>query len=234
MSLELFDFTAFQTNAENPTVLSLAFTLICALILSSLIALTYERTSRMVHRPDHFIQALVLASPVTTTIMLAIGDSVARGLGIIGALAIIRFRTNITDPRNILFIFASLAVGLACGVYRFKIGFVGTGFFCMAAFLLSWSPFNAPSIFLGELRFTIPEDGFDMGKVHAIMKTYCRESEIKRFRLITREELPPRLEYLYVFTLRRSAEAQAFRKALLHVPDLHDVRVTLEQNQPAI
>lgn len=234
MSLELFDFTAFQTNAENPTVLSLVFTLICALILSSLVALTYERTSRIVHRPDHFIQALVLASPVTTTIMLAIGDSVARGLGIIGALAIIRFRTNIADPRNILFIFASLAVGLACGSYSFQIAFVGTGFFCLAAFLLSWSPFNAPSVFLGELRFTAPEEGFDMNKVQTIMKTFCRESEVKRFRLITREDVPPRLEYMYVFTLRKSAEAQAFRHALLHVPEIKDVRVTLEQNQPAI
>ncbi|MBK7344990.1 MAG: hypothetical protein IPJ06_18965 [Saprospiraceae bacterium] len=93
MSLELFDFTAFQTNADNPTVLSLVFTLICALILSSLVALTYERTSRIVHRPDHFIQALVLASPVTTTIMLAIGDSVAGPSG-----SLVHWRSSAFGP----------------------------------------------------------------------------------------------------------------------------------------
>lgn len=232
--MEFLDFTTFQTNTDNPSVWHLVFTLLMALSLSALVAFTYERTSRMVHRPDHFIQALVLASLVTTLIMLAIGDSVARGLGILGALAIIRFRTNIRDPRNIMFMFASLAIGIACGVYGFRIALLGTGFFCLAAFLLSWSPFNAPSVFLGELRFTAPETGPPEAEVHRILNTYCRESELRRLRHVKAGEDTIRLEYMYAFTLKRATDALPFREAFSGIDSLKDVRVSLELNQPTI
>lgn len=75
-------------------------------------------------------------------VMMAIGDSLARGLGAFGALAIIRFRTRIQDARNIIFIFAALSVGLAIGVFGYTISFVGTILFCSGALLLHYSPFS--------------------------------------------------------------------------------------------
>ena len=69
---------------------------------------------------------MALGSIVGAMVMMAIGDSLARGLGAFGALAIIRFRTRIQDARNIIFLFASLSVGLAIGVFGYTIAFVGT------------------------------------------------------------------------------------------------------------
>ena len=50
----------------------------------------------------------------------------ARGLGILGTLAIIRFRTPIRDPRDMIFLFACLGVGIACGA---NVPFVDDGIF---------------------------------------------------------------------------------------------------------
>ncbi|MBL0083975.1 MAG: hypothetical protein IPP37_16835 [Saprospiraceae bacterium] len=85
-------------SQPQTSILIIVFALAMTLVLSLLIVLTYDKTSRQVSRPDHFIQSLLLMSLVTCTIMQSIGDSLALSFGIFGALAIIRFRTRISDP----------------------------------------------------------------------------------------------------------------------------------------
>jgi len=106
----MFDISALQYNSENPALIAIVFTVLCSLVLGVLIAFTYEKTNRTIDSPNHFLQAMVLITIVAATIMQAIGDSVARGLGMLGALSIIRFRTTVRNPRNIVFMFSAVAV----------------------------------------------------------------------------------------------------------------------------
>jgi uncharacterized membrane protein YhiD involved in acid resistance len=80
-----------------------------------------------------FVQALVLGGIVGAMLMLAIGNSVARGVGILGALALIRFRTNLSNPLDMVFIFASFAGGIAAGTGNVLTGAVGTALFLVVA-----------------------------------------------------------------------------------------------------
>lgn len=89
-------------------------------------AITYQNTSNITIKSSNYIQSLILSSLVATTIMQAIGDNVAVGLGMLGALSIIQFRTNFRDPRDIIFMFAALGTGIACGVYGFYVAILGT------------------------------------------------------------------------------------------------------------
>ncbi len=136
----MFEFLLTHHNTENPTALTILITVLCSFFLASLLVLTYELTTKGIHRPVHFLQSMALISIVAATVMQAIGDSIARGLGMLGALAIIRFRTVLNDPRNMAFMFAALATGIACGVFGFTIAFIGTIGFCVAAVLLRFSP----------------------------------------------------------------------------------------------
>jgi len=135
----MLDISSLQYNAENPNLITVIYTVLCALSLGILIAFTYVNTTHAKARHNHFIQALVLVTIVAATIIQAIGDSVARGLGMLGALSIIRFRTTVRDPRNIVFIFGAIGAGIACGVFGFLIAFVGTIALCITAFLLKFS-----------------------------------------------------------------------------------------------
>jgi hypothetical protein len=121
--MEIF---ATLSNIDNQSIVLIAFSVLLSFLLSSLIVFTYEKASRDVATPDHFLQSLILMSLVTTTIMQSIGDSPARGFGIFGALAILRFGTQLFSPRNISFIFAAMAAGIACGVYSFINAVIGT------------------------------------------------------------------------------------------------------------
>ena len=145
------DFLSALSNDDSQSYILIGFAVLLAFLLSSLIVFTYENSSRDVVPPDHFIQSLILMAIVTTTIMESIGDSMARGFGIFGALAILRFRINITNPRNVAFIFASMAVGIACGVNSFVNAVIGTLAFCLIAFFLRLTPYGRKNNLLGAI-----------------------------------------------------------------------------------
>lgn len=122
----MFDLHFLENNPDAPSFYRVMIAVLFAFVLSSLITITYEITTKGLHKNAHFQQSLALVSIVAATVMQAIGDSLARGLGMLGALAIIRFRTVLDDPRNIAFMFASLAAGISCGVFGFTIAITGT------------------------------------------------------------------------------------------------------------
>lgn len=155
----MFEFLPDQPAYQYPDIFNVAYVMLWAFFLASLVAVTHRITFRGESYPAQFFQSLVLGSVVTAMVMMAVGDSLARGLGVFGAMAIIRFRTRIDDPRNVLFLFAALSSGLAVGVYGFQVSLAGTMMFCIGAFVLHYSPFRYFShSHLVSLRFEVEPD----------------------------------------------------------------------------
>lgn len=119
------------------------FSLLLGFVLSTAVAFTYKLTFRGAIFPNHFFQAMILSSLVTGMIMMAVGSNFAVGFGIIGAVSVIRFRTMISDPRNIIFMFVSISIGIATGVKGYAVAVAGTVLFCTISALLYWSRFGS-------------------------------------------------------------------------------------------
>lgn len=151
----MIDFTSFHNNLEGSSITNIIIISLLSFALSSLIGITYERTSQEIEKPRYFIQALILISVPVAGVMQAIGDSLAHGLGLLGALAIIRFRTTLRNPRNIAFMFASIAVGVATGVYGISIAIIGTIMFCLIAIVLHRSHLGKSKYVIGFLQFDL-------------------------------------------------------------------------------
>jgi uncharacterized membrane protein len=222
----MLDFLTLQTTTADPTLITVIYTVLLSFLLSSLIAITYEKTFRGLSYSRNFIQSLILSSIVAATVMQAIGDSLARGLGMIGALAIIRFRTVFKDPRDIIFMFAALASGIACGVFGYAVGTVGTLAFCGAAVLLYYSPFGSTRHYDGMLRFNIGSESPGKSGMEAVLKKFCG-----RFALITIRDMAQgeRLEYAYHVKLRKSGEKAEFISELNKTGDIADVHLLLQE-----
>jgi uncharacterized membrane protein YhiD involved in acid resistance len=151
----MFDNLLDQSFYEFPSFKVALFSLLLAFVLSSVIAFTYKWTYRGISYSGNFFQAMVLSSIATATVIMAVGNNVAVGFGIIGAIAIIRFRTRVNDPRNIIFIFASIGVGIAAGVYGYAIAVAGTLIFCAVAVMLNFSGLSKSDLFLYALSFSL-------------------------------------------------------------------------------
>ena len=62
-----------------------------------------------------FLQTIVLVGVTVALIMIIIGSDIARAFALVGAMSIVRFRTPVKDARDLVFVFAAIAIGMACG-----------------------------------------------------------------------------------------------------------------------
>ena len=76
-----------------------------AFALAQLVSGVYILTFRGLSYSRSFVQGIPLGAIVTSMLMLAIGDSIAAGIGLAGGLSIVRFRTTMRDPRDMVFIY---------------------------------------------------------------------------------------------------------------------------------
>jgi len=222
----MLDTLTIQTTAGNPTITAILYAVLLSFALATIIGVVYEKTFRGLSYSRNFVQALILSSMVAATVMQAIGDSLARGLGMLGALAIIRFRTNLRDPRDIIFIFATLAIGIACGVGGYSIAVVGTLGFCGAVVMLYFSPFGQASYFDGMLRFTIENESHDRSRLETVLDRYC-----KVFALITLRDLAQgkRLDYAYHIKLRKNKRKEDLISELNTISTIKGVNLLLQE-----
>lgn len=222
----MLDFLTLQTTSSNPTVITILYTVLLSFLLSSLIAFTYDKTFRGLSYSRTYVQALILASIVAATVMQAIGDSLARGLGMIGALAIIRFRTVFKDPRDIIFMFAALASGISCGVFGYSTGVIGTLGFCLAAFILYYFPFGQSRHYDGMLRFNLDQDSEDKKELEQILREFC-----KTFVLISIREMQQnkRLDYAYHIKMKHNKDKAEFINRLQKITAIKGVNLLLQE-----
>ena len=105
-----------------------------AALLSAVLAFRPRRLSHSLKRNPFVAQTQILMAVVASALMMVVGDSAARAFGIFAAASLVRFRTNIKDPKEITVLLVSLAIGLATGVGRWELGLVLTLF----VLLLLW------------------------------------------------------------------------------------------------
>jgi uncharacterized membrane protein YhiD involved in acid resistance len=221
-------------TGSNPAIQTslwlIVFAIMMTFLLSIILVITYDKTTRPTARPDHFIQSLMLMSIVTCTIMQSIGDSIALGFGIFGALAIIRFRTRISDPRDVAFVFATMAIGIACGVHSFTNAVIGTLAFCIIVWIINYTPFGNKTKLIGNIRLTIPAES-DIESIENVLMNYVHEFSIKRIRTHVAEELQNRVEYEYSFILGQNNSLMALSEALESLTHVKILRILMiDQN----
>lgn len=242
----MLEFLVDQNNLENPSFMGILLAVLSSFFLSFLIVITYEVTTPKAEKSKNFTQSLALISIVAATVMQAIGDSLARGLGMLGALAIIRFRTRLDNPRNMTFMFASIAVGISCGVFGFTIAFVGTLVFCIAALLVHFSGMAKDSRMKGNIRLSLPPDHIDTSIIENILKRYCSNFSLDQFRTISETSaVDPsdgsspiksiqHLEVTYQFAMKLKANPDDILKELRNINGLKDIRLRFNTSTPEV
>ena len=202
----MFDFSSLTNNLEGSGIGHIIIIALISFVLSSLIALVYEKTSQEMQRPRYFIQSLILISIPVATVMQAIGDSLARGLGMLGALAIIRFRTTLTNPRNMVFMFTSIAVGIGAGVYGIAIAVIGTLGFCIVVLLLHFSALRKNDYLICRLEFEAGDNEGTLEDVEdeiaTILDSFCKKFELSKYGVNKKKKENSKKTALYEYNIK--------------------------------
>ena len=235
----MYDFSSLTNNLEGSGVGNIIVISLISFVLSCLIALVYEKTSQELQRPRYFIQSLILISIPVATVMQAIGDSLARGLGMLGALAIIRFRTTLTNPRNMVFMFTSIAVGIGIGVYGIAISVIGTLAFCIVALILHFSPLRKNNYMIGVLQFEIQSkeliSSHKKDKITTILNAHCIKHVLGKYTIVKKgkDNFKGTTAFEYQIKISDSSKATLLVDELLESGLLH-VKIIFKEGHEKI
>lgn len=147
-----------SSSGDTITLSNVIIILVAAIILGIAISLVYIQTHKKQGYAESFPLTIVMLPVIISIIILLVGNNVARAFSLAGAFSIIRFRSEPGDPKDISYIFFTLAVGLALGMGYVGYSVLFTIVLCGVMYVLECAGFGANKRNSMQLNIIIPED----------------------------------------------------------------------------
>ena len=128
------------SGGTSLTIADILIALFMSLICGFIITWVYKKSYQGVVYQKSFNLALLMVLLVTTGVIMVISGNLILSLGMVGALSIIRFRSAIKDPIDVVFMFWAVSVGIANGVANFKVAITTTIFISLLILLIKDRP----------------------------------------------------------------------------------------------
>ena len=129
------------TNTDIPTI-QIVMTLGITFLIALYIFFIYRMVNKTALYDKSFHVSMAIISVITAGIIIAMQSSIVISLGMVGALSIVRFRTAIKNPMDLLFLFWSIGVGIICGAGLFEIALIVSLMVTIGIFFLEFMPDN--------------------------------------------------------------------------------------------
>lgn len=100
--------------------------LTASFLIGLFIYIVYQKTFSGVMYSHTFNISLIIMSMATTLIIMGISSNVLLSLGMVGALSIVRFRTPLKDPMDIVYVFWTIVAGILCGAGFIPLVLIGS------------------------------------------------------------------------------------------------------------
>lgn len=167
------------TNATwAETMGRLTLRLLLAALLGAALAFRPRKRILALKRNPYVSQTQILLAVVAAALMIIVGDNAARAFGIFAAVSLVRFRTNIRDPKEITVLLISLALGLASGFGRWDLALVLAIFSLIVLWLLEW---REPELVFRsmELKVTTTNVVSTQKALRDVFKTHGFDKELR-------------------------------------------------------
>ena len=132
----------FQSNflvraLETFSVLDVLLTMAVSALIGFMIYLVYKKCYSGVMFSQSFHLSLIMMTVITALLIMAVTTSVVLSLGMLGALSIVRFRTSVKDPIDIVYIFWAIGAGIITGAGMFLLALAGSLFAAIIVIIMA-------------------------------------------------------------------------------------------------
>lgn len=182
-------------------------TMCVAFALGIIVSLTYMLTAEKEDYSRSFCYTLVIVPIAAAVVIQLIGNSIASALSISGAFALIRFRSEAGNPKNISYILSTVAIGLACGLGYYIYGLAFTVLLAALMIVLTRLNFGSKKIMDRKLKILIPENLDYEGVFDDILSKFTISHELVR---ITTLDLGSVYELDYKLVMRKDCKTKEF------------------------
>ena len=144
-------------------------------ILACYVFLIYRLVTRKSFYSKGFNVSLAAMSVITAAIILAMQSNLVISLGMVGALSIVRFRTAIKDPMDLVFMFWSISIGIICGAGLYEVALLT----CLVVTILILVLENLPASRAPMMLVVNVTDADKESDILDIVKKYSRFYKVK-------------------------------------------------------
>ena len=167
--------SSFLERLDSVSLLDTVIALVLAFLLGLFLFLIYKKSYSGVMYSPSFGVTLIVLTMITTLLILAVTSNIVLSLGMVGALSIVRFRTAIKEPMDLMFLFWSISVGIICGAGLAQVAVILSVVITLGILILDRLPVaRAPMIFV------VNADNFDAeDAVVETVRKYAKHYRIK-------------------------------------------------------
>ncbi|TFD97091.1 DUF4956 domain-containing protein [Jeotgalibacillus sp. R-1-5s-1] len=220
---QLADMTGRITILEAFAAIFLSF------VLTTIVALIYRFTHNGPRYSQSFVQTIVIMGVTVSIVMIVIGNNVAVAFGLVGAFSIIRFRSAMSDPKDIAFIFFGMAAGIACGLGFYILAVLFT--FSLTVIILFFHSINFGKQKTNSKRLTItvPENLHDEKTFDLLLSRHLTYFQLQSVETVS---LGTMIQLNYVITMKKNTTDKALIDDLRTVNGNLKVSVQYLSNAP--
>lgn len=176
-------------SVSNLSAKAVAVIVLITALISAYIFITYRLINKKSFYNKSFNASLPALAIITAAIILTIQSNIVVSLGMVGALSIVRFRTAIKDPMDLVFLFWSISVGIMCGASCFSVAVITSVVVTIGILVVEWLPIaKAPQILLINSSNHKNEK-----EILRMVKKYCSLYKVKA-RNLTKDHLDMAIE----------------------------------------
>ena len=210
-------FLTSYANTEITFRYAVLAMLVC-LAISLVICAVYYLKSRKYFFSKEFAVSLVGLSVITVSVILTIQASVVVSLGMVGALSIVRFRTAIKNPLDLVFLFWSISTGIICGAGLYFIALPLTLILAIAILLSD----EVPGVARNKILVLDGKYPYDAQRTMAIVGKYAKWHNV-------RTESVHNDNVNLIIEVRRVKDGAGLIAALKETGAFHDVSLLVQE-----
>lgn len=172
----------FLTSVGTTQTIDIWIALLFSVVVGAYIFYFYKKVYKGVMFSKMFATALAGMTVITTFIILAVTSNVVLSLGMVGALSIVRFRSSIKEPVDIIYIFWAISEGIVIGSGQYLLALIGT--VCISIAIYTFST-NKESLY--RYILVVRHKG-ESDNILNELKANCKKYELKSNTVYENEE----------------------------------------------
>ncbi len=158
--------------------------MIITVLVAAYIFMIYRMMNRNAFYNRNFNLSLIALAVITAAIILTIQSNIVISLGMVGALSIVRFRTAVKDPMDLVFLFWSISVGIICGAGFAVVAIVASVVITVIILLCDKMPVGTAAVIL----LVNSTDYKTENRIMEVVERHCGSSKVKA-RNLTKNKL---------------------------------------------
>ena len=164
---------------DGVTLVNAALGLLTALIMGTLIYLVYRKFYTGVIFSRSFAITLIGMTVLTAMVTLAISSNIVISLGMVGALSIVRFRTAVKDPLDLLYLFWAITTGITSGAQMYVLVLVAAVVMVVMIILFHHKQQNG-RIYILVVHYTGDNAGDDVIRALGKTKHFIKSKTLRK------------------------------------------------------